>query len=307
MTTIMEVKPRIFIGSSSESVKIAKEVKKNLEPEYECTIWQDNFFQLNDSTYHNLVRRAAEFDFGIFIGGKDDRVLRIKNGTEKIGARDNVYLEFGLYAGVLGMERTYFFIHNDCGIASDLYGITVLRFRGQKGVEACCRQLKEKLQEEREISRISLLPSTSLAIGYFENFLKRLCRQLESKAAKATVEIVIPDTVKENWVSWSQIYYKRRNAKKFLVSESGREIPVYIDKDLYEKQGDIYIIDIPLTLCSAFEAVNMIMKKDYIGETASIIASKEREIRNFIKTLECLKENEPYIKKVCQIRFATLS
>lgn len=41
------------------------------------------------------------FDYAIFIGGKDDYVRRESDRTHKYAARDNVYLEFGLYAGIL--------------------------------------------------------------------------------------------------------------------------------------------------------------------------------------------------------------
>ena len=62
------------------------------------------------------------------LGGKDDLSVRLKSRKVKISPRDNIYLEFGLYAGILSPARSYFLIDEKCKIASDLLGITVLRY-----------------------------------------------------------------------------------------------------------------------------------------------------------------------------------
>ena len=106
------VNPRVFIGSSSESVKIAEVVKAQLESFCDCIVWSDeNFFEPNESTYKNLVKKAHSFDFAVFVGGKDDFVVRKNKARKtKTAPRDNVYIEFGLYAGILTTDRTYFLI-----------------------------------------------------------------------------------------------------------------------------------------------------------------------------------------------------
>ena len=42
------------------------------------------------------------------LGGKDDLSVRLKSRKVKISPRDNIYLEFGLYAGILSPARSYF-------------------------------------------------------------------------------------------------------------------------------------------------------------------------------------------------------
>lgn len=86
------MKPRIFIGSSKESVKIAEKVKSLLDGEYVCQLWCDNFFDLGQCTYHELLKKSLSFDYAIFIGGKDDYVRRESDRTHKYAARDNVVL-----------------------------------------------------------------------------------------------------------------------------------------------------------------------------------------------------------------------
>lgn len=56
------MKPRIFIGSSKESVKIAEKVKSLLDGEYVCQLWCDNFFDLGQCTYHELLKKSLSFD-----------------------------------------------------------------------------------------------------------------------------------------------------------------------------------------------------------------------------------------------------
>ena len=36
----------------------------------------DNFFDLGQCTYHELLKKSLSFDYAIFIGGKDDYVRR---------------------------------------------------------------------------------------------------------------------------------------------------------------------------------------------------------------------------------------
>ena len=46
------MKPRIFIGSSTEGLAVAQRIKTFFEPEYDCYIWNDGIFQFNlSSTY----------------------------------------------------------------------------------------------------------------------------------------------------------------------------------------------------------------------------------------------------------------
>ena len=168
------MKPQVFIGSSSESVHIAEIVTRVLEPEYECVIWQNGFFELNKSTYDNLVEKSICFDYAVFVGGPDDFVERSSTGEKKVGIRDNVYLELGLYGGILSKERSYFLVHNNCKTATDLMGLTLLYYGDEKQAEECCKDIKKKIEKEEKLSRITLLPSTSLAFGYYENFLNHL-------------------------------------------------------------------------------------------------------------------------------------
>mgnify|MGYP000915793246 FL=1 len=75
------MKKKIFIGSSSEELRIAEEVKRILEQddEFEVTIWNDNsiwddsVFKLNHNFLTDLLNASLSSDFGILIGTCDDK------------------------------------------------------------------------------------------------------------------------------------------------------------------------------------------------------------------------------------------
>ena len=56
------MKPRIFIGSSKESAKIAEKVKSLLDDEYVCQLWCDNFFDVGQCTYYELLKKSRGFN-----------------------------------------------------------------------------------------------------------------------------------------------------------------------------------------------------------------------------------------------------
>lgn len=295
------MKSRIFIGSSTESKPYAAKVKEFLEPEFECQIWTDNFFEINRGTYENLVRQAVGFDFAVFIGGKDDRVTRISKAARKTAPRDNVYLEFGLYAGILSPARSYFLFDWECKIASDLEGITVLLYRDDREIQACCVQISEKIRAEERLNRIRLLPSTSLAIGYFENFLVPTARallglqilELDGKmipveGCEKNLEILIPGSGEQDWATWGQMYYRKIGAQKVALESELRRMAVLFDYGAFSREHRVRFIDVPQTLRAAFQSVNLVIGKDFVGSNELLDRAKKKEVDNFIRTLDNL-------------------
>lgn len=69
------MKPRIFIGSSSEGLDVAKRVKDFFKENYDCYLWTDNIFKNNESFLETLVKSASLFDFGFMVFSADDELL----------------------------------------------------------------------------------------------------------------------------------------------------------------------------------------------------------------------------------------
>lgn len=309
------MKPRIFIGSSTESKEIAKKVQRILENEYICEVWYNDFFELGECTYHNLIKKSISFDYAIFIGGKDDRVFRISKKTEKYAPRDNIYLEFGLYVGILSYARCFFLIQKGCSIASDLLGINVLLYEEKQDIQEIVLNINAKIKQEQKLNRIGLLPSTSLAIGYFENFLKPISKAVlglkdikvdsniyQVQSNEKVLEIVIPENTEEDLRSWSELFFESNSVFKTYIDTSIRNLGVNIDCNALEKDNKIKIIDIPVTLSSAYKSVELVLAVDYVGNTKLLQLAKEKELKNFISTLNNLIKTDSFAKQIVTIK-----
>lgn len=120
------MRPRLFIGSSTESLKIAYAAQENLERVAEVTVWDQGVFELSKYTLDSLVETMDVTDFGLFVFAPDD-VVKMR-GHEMAVARDNIVFEFGLFVGRLGKDRTFIILPRgaEAGVhlPTDLLGIT---------------------------------------------------------------------------------------------------------------------------------------------------------------------------------------
>ena len=307
-------RPRIFIGSSSESKHFAELVSNHFKDKYECVVWADSFFELNHFTYETLVQKAIAFDFAIYIGGKDDLVVRSKDGSEKFAPRDNIYLEFGLYAGILSPARSYFLLHEDCRIASDLLGLTVGYFHDDNSILEGCHQIHSKMQNESRKSRIQLLPSTSLAIGYYYNFLDVLGKTLfemnrikikrqiyDISKMERSIQVLIPSKVDVDWSDWTREYVASNPLEHVFFFFLVGNLSVYVDIDALQKKKQLRILDIPQTLQTSFKAVKLVLGKNWIGEYDTEQIAKKREVDNFCNALHNLVSENAYINNLVKI------
>lgn len=299
-----ETKGKVFIGSSSESLNEAKVVKSSLEPDFDCDLWSEHFFEYGSSTFDTLLRKAPMYDFAVFIGGVDDKISRVKNGDERLSSRDNVYLEFALWAGVLSVCRSVFVVDKRVKIPSDLLGITLFQYSDEQSLRQTCRQAREVFIEETRVNRIQLLPSTSLAIGYYSNFIKQIVASLSSGADIITsrgplpyrlggysIDVVIPQNTETDWRAWDEEYAHKNGLIRLTIQGSTR--PIGVKAASFDgSDGQLRLVDIPHTLSVAFEAVEMVSKKDFVGSTETIKATKEREARNFVATLNNLVKTD---------------
>lgn len=124
-----QTKPRVFIGSSRETLDVSYAIQENLEHEAEITVWSQGIFEPSKSALESLVKMLEDFDFGIFICGPDDLVkLR---GKKLQTPRDNVVFELGLFVGRLGKDRNFIVIpggHQSFHLPTDLLGMTPVTF-----------------------------------------------------------------------------------------------------------------------------------------------------------------------------------
>ncbi|MFJ6032526.1 TIR domain-containing protein [Bacillus toyonensis] len=101
-------RPKVFIGSSSESIYLVNALFSNLDKtgQVEATPWCNGVFNGGKYTMEDLSKQLELNDFGVFILDADDIV--ISRGTAQPTSRDNVLFELGLFMGKLGRERVFF-------------------------------------------------------------------------------------------------------------------------------------------------------------------------------------------------------
>src|SRR5690349_11718569 len=106
--SIMKVKPKLFIGCSAESLPVAYALQESLEHDADVTLWTQDLFKPSSTTLQSILAALPTTDFGLFILRPDD-TINIRGGEFK-AARDNVIFELGLFAGRLGLGRSFFMI-----------------------------------------------------------------------------------------------------------------------------------------------------------------------------------------------------
>ena len=99
------MRPRLFVGSSSEGLEVANAIQENLDDDAEVTVWTQGFFEPSRGTLETLVGALSGFDFGVFVLSGDD-LLTLREEEQRV-VRDNVTFEMGLFVGSLG-RQAYF-------------------------------------------------------------------------------------------------------------------------------------------------------------------------------------------------------
>ena len=159
------MKHKIFIGSSVESLELAKAIQIELERDAYVTIWSQDIFKLTSTALDDLIFASRNFDFAIFIFNPDD-VTKIR-GTEQPTVRDNVVFELGLFIGKFGDKKKVFILKprsvKEIHIPSDLSGISLGEYDDtrtdenyQAIVSPFCTHLLKQLKDLKNNGMLSL-------------------------------------------------------------------------------------------------------------------------------------------------------
>ena len=154
--------PRVFVGSSVESLHIANAISDNLEFDAEVTTWNSGTFNLSSTTIDSLIEKSKSVDFSVFIFSPDD--LTIMRSREQYVVRDNVVFELGLFVGSIGKERC--FIVKPRGVElhfpSDLLGINPADYNPNRSdhdlvssLKYASNQIKREIKEKGNLIQIN--------------------------------------------------------------------------------------------------------------------------------------------------------
>ena len=307
----------MFIASSTEALPIARAVREQFEREADVDIWDENVFALNRSNLENLLNRASYYDFGIAVITPDDEaVIRDRAATVP---RDNVVFEFGLFLGRLGPNRAFMIVQEGVELFSDWDGVAKARFTPRDNLVAAvgsaCNKIREEMDVASSIKNFTMLPSTSLAIGYYHNFLKRIFDAFESeqpftiverdeqgsskesefkigrKDRYPTIHVKLPEDLQNlGEVNLKRHIYKS-DYKQIIVKTDIRNFPFYIQGDVTAgTQGDLTLFDVPTTMLSSYLAIKSIFPQDFLARKGVLAHFQKREIANFQRTVEMSAE-----------------
>lgn len=309
------MKPRIFIGSSSEGLPTAQFVKKSLKKDFDCVIWNDGpVFGLGLSYLDSLLKAGSMFDFGILVATKDDKTKSRDKGFDS--PRDNVIFEYGLFMGRLGKFRTLILREEGAKLPSDIEGIHTSRYTSGKSRAAIASLKKEieilraHIRERSKLPELGLLPSTGVAMGYYSNFIERLCEYLRPKQEEVIdtvpyssfeVQVVVPKTLERKMQGRAADYFKANGfTNHTFVPAGGRKIETQIAADK-NQPGKLLICDLPTTLTPLYDAIDLYLQKGHVGKAEEQKLIEARELNNFLAVLKAKVMDDSFTKKL--VRF----
>lgn len=304
------MKPRVFIGSSSEAIRVLNLVQDYLKAAVDTVTWTNkSVFAPNKGTLESLVKQTKLSDFAILIATKDDLIS--SRGTKKKGARDNVIFEYGLFLGATGLDRSFLLAEDGVDLPSDFNGMSVLSFVEEPGkfnsLEERCQEIVAIINKVANVSDLGFVPSTALAIGYFSSFVKKVCDDIATKQYIAykggkvpiktfKLQIVLPNDIDDDGVDNFTASYNRANdlepASTYEETVGKRGYPFHFKIEVPDQDASIPIDatlhDVPTTINTILEAIKLYYPLSQVGSNQDKEHLERRELENFANVLRYL-------------------
>jgi CRP/FNR family cyclic AMP-dependent transcriptional regulator len=121
--------PIVFIGSSSESLRIAKALASGFNSAAaSATLWSAGVFGASKFPIEDLAAQVEIADFAILVCSGEDRIFS-RWRLSRV-PRDNVVFELGLFMGALTRHRTFLLVPAGIKVKlpTDLLGINTIRY-----------------------------------------------------------------------------------------------------------------------------------------------------------------------------------
>lgn len=306
---------KIFIGSSMEGLVQARHVKMLLEGIGDIDLWDETFVP-NKSAYDTLLNNVDHYDFAIMILTADD--LRLSRERIELSGRDNVVFEFGLFLGRLERKRAFLLRDSAVGIPSDWKGITLAPFDVDKAspeeptktLTKACEELRVLMQEFLESPQVGFLPSTALAIGYFENFLKPLANHISATLpefehgdcvySRVKINVYIPKNLNDQ----IEPIAREKNWCPTTVIRSGvsRCFSLHVKMN-FGSPDVLYLVDLPYTLSTSAMVIDKFLMPEGLGRSTRKAQLQSKELNNFSDTLRVLVQEDSITNNLCEITF----
>jgi hypothetical protein len=168
-------KPRIFIGSSVEGLKIANSIQENLDHFAEVTVWTQDIFRPANTGLESILKISEKCDYAIFVFTPDD-LIEIR-GVQLPKVRDNIIFETGLFIGKLSAKKVFYIKprNEKLELPTDLLGIISGEYNAIRSdnnylaaTNPFCSQITRIIQEDTH----SALKDLTLNLNDNENIQK---------------------------------------------------------------------------------------------------------------------------------------
>ncbi|MDR3540478.1 MAG: nucleotide-binding protein [Desulfosporosinus sp.] len=158
------MKHRIFIGCSTENLRLAKVIQLELDHDAYTHIWTQDIFKLTSTALEDLLVAINKFDFAIFVFNPED--ITIIRGEDHKTVRDNIIFELGLFLGRLNSRKKVFLLKprsvDNLHLPSDLAGLMIGDYDSnrtedlQASVAPFCTSVMNQIRELGNNSMLSL-------------------------------------------------------------------------------------------------------------------------------------------------------
>ncbi len=304
------LKPKLFIGSSRSNLSIAEKVKSYLSSNVDCSIWNSpEIWEINQSTFDNLLRCVSYFDFGLFIATADDWTLT--KDKIVIEPRDNVILEMALFCGALGRDKSFLMVEEGIKLPTDFDGIYMPYFKkeDEKSIQSACDAYSKRITQHYRLGYLSLYPTTALAIGYYKNFISGLVERINEaeeiiidgkRYSDFKLKVVLPKDLKGNIRERATLFYKRNNLLSNSLNTKYRPYPSWFMFDAAQAP-QAFLYDMPTTLTGIDDAIELILQKTFHGRTNLQEIIEQRELSNFKRVLKMQIDKSPFAQEIVEI------
>lgn len=293
------IRKRLFIGSSSEELKLAEQAEAILSADFDVTIWNEKVwdtavFKINQNFLSDLLKATLQFDFGVFLGTNDDKVEF--RGQVMLQPRDNVLFELGLFTGRLGTYKCAFLVDKEIKLLSDFGGLSLAVFENGNdySFKTAVEQIKDLFISSSD-DEINFFPSATLASVYLENLIVPTCRYLIEnngyeldgiKYKKCKLNIIVPDKINDDVNLQFERLKSTIDTKNVSFKYAGRPRNISIDTQI--KEETLVFIDFPTIITGINYAISNLLPNDFNRLSPGYDSILERELRRFITTLKKL-------------------
>ncbi|MBA3542121.1 MAG: nucleotide-binding protein [Deltaproteobacteria bacterium] len=234
-------RPKIFLGSASESRVVADALEAELRTVSHVERWDLDVFRPGHFTLDELTRTTAEVDFAVFVLGREDQTS--SRGTILPSPRDNVVFEAGLFTAAIGRERTFYLVPKEgTKIPSDWNGLGYLTYdatqqRSRDQVFEATRQIAAQIEKLGTLRRS--VPLTPF-VGHWWQFVENVDHGAVLSLIQLAVDASSSASICLEGSSWSKAgaavarYWSR--AAEF---EASRSMLSYFWEGEHPKKGDV--------------------------------------------------------------------